>query len=146
VQEAATALGLRLVRIEISVPEVDELAAAERRIAHEKFDAALVESHHAMLHHRRLIVDMMARNRLPTMFPSREYVEAGGTMSYGPNTIAIQQQMAQAVDRLLRGTKIADLPIAQPIKIELVINLKSTTVFGLTLPQPLLLRADEVIQ
>jgi len=145
-QEAAIALGLRLVRVEIGVPEIDELAAAERQIAREKFDAALVESHHALLHHRRLVVDLMARSRLPTIFPSRDYVEAGGLMSYGPSTVEIQRQMAHVVDRLLRGTKVADLPIEQPTKFELVIDLKAAKALGLTIPQPLLLRADEVIQ
>ena len=146
VQEAATTLGLRLVRIEIGVPELEEFMAADRRIAREKFDAALVESHHAMLHHRRLVVDLLTRNRLPTIFPSRDYVEVGGTMSYDPSTLAIQRQMAHAVDRLLRGTKIADLPIEQPTKFELVINLKSAKALGLTVPQSLLARADEVIE
>ena len=134
------------MRVEIGVPEIDELAAAERQIAREKFDAALVESHHALLHHRRLVVDLMARSRLPTIFPSRDYVEAGGLMSYGPSTVEIQRQMAHVVDRLLRGTKVADLPIEQPTKFELVIDLKAAKALGLTIPQPLLLRADEVIQ
>ena len=145
-QEAATILGLRLVRVEIGVPEIDELTAAERRIAREKFDAALVESHHALLHHRRLVVDLLARSRLPTIFPSGDYVEAGGLMSYGPSTVEIQRQMARVVDRLFRGTKVADLPIEQPTKFELVINLKTAKALGLTMPQPLLLRADELVQ
>jgi putative ABC transport system substrate-binding protein len=145
-QEAATVLGFRLVRVEIGVPEIDELAAAEQRIAREKFDAALVESHHALLHHRRLVVDLLARSRLPTIFPSRDYVEAGGLMSYGPSTVEIQRQMAGVVDRLFRGTKVADLPIEQPTKFELVINLKMAKALGLTMPQSLLLRADELVQ
>src|SRR6266446_2763196 len=145
-QEAATILGLRLVRVEIGLPEIDELAAAEKQIAREKFDSALVESHHALLHHRRLVVDLLARRRLPTIFPSGDYVEAGGLMSYGPNTVEIQRQMARVVDRLFRGTKVADLPIEQPTKVELVINLKTAKALGLTMPQSLLLRADEVLQ
>ena len=145
-QEAANILGLRLVRVEIGVPEIDELVAAEKQIARDKFDVALVESHHALLHHRRLVVDLLARNRLPTIFPSRDYVEAGGLMSYGPNTVEIQRQMARMVDRLLRGTKIADLSIEQPTKFELVVNLKTAKALGLTMPQSLQLRADEVVQ
>jgi len=146
VQEAATTLGLRLVRVEIGVPEIDELAAAEKQFAREKFDAALVESHHALLHYRQLVVDILARSRLPTIFPSRDYVEAGGLMSYGPSTVEIQRQMARLVDRLLRGTKVADLPIEQPTKFELTINLRTAKALGLTIPQPLLLRADELVQ
>ena len=145
-QEAATILGLRLVRVEIGLPEIEELAAAEKRIAREKFDAALVESHHALLHHRQRVVDLLARSRLPTIFPSRDYVEVGGLMSYGPSTVEIQRQMARVVDRLLRGAKVADLPIEQPTKFELVINLKTTKALGVAIPQSLLLRADEVVQ
>jgi putative ABC transport system substrate-binding protein len=145
-QEAATIMGLRLVRVEIGVPEIDQLVAAEKQIAREKFDAALVESHHALLHHRRLVVDLLARSRLSAIFPSRDYVEAGGLMSYGPNTVEIQRQMARVVDRLLRGAKVADLPIEQPTKFELVINFKTAKALGLTIPQALLLRADEVVQ
>ena len=145
-QEAATIMGLRLVRVEIGVPEIDELAAAEKKIAREKFDAALVESHHALLHHRRLVVDLLARSRLPAIFPSRDYVESGGLMSYGPSTAEIQRQMARVVDRLLRGAKVADLSIEQPTKFELVINLKTAKALGQTIPQPLLQRADEVVQ
>jgi putative ABC transport system substrate-binding protein len=145
-QEAATILGLKLVRFEIGVPEIDELAAAEKQLARDKFDAALVESHHALLHHRRLVVDLLTRRRLPTIFPSRDYVEAGGMMSYGPSTVEIQRQMARVVDRLFRGAKVADLSIEQPTKVELVINLKTAKAVGVTVPQSMLLRADEVIQ
>jgi len=67
-------------------------------------------------------------------------------MSYGPSTVEIQRQMARVVDRLFRGTKVADLPIEQPTKFELVINLKTAKALGLTMPQPLLLRADELVQ
>jgi len=145
-QEAATILGLRLVRFEIGLPEIDELVAAEKEMARDKFDAALVESHHALLHHRRFVVDLLARRKLPAIFPSRDYVESGGLMSYGPSTADIQRQMAQVVDRLLRGTKVADLAIEQPTKFELVINQKTAKGLGLTVPQSLLLRADEVVQ
>jgi putative tryptophan/tyrosine transport system substrate-binding protein len=98
------------------------------------------------VHHRRLVVDLLARSRLPTIFPSRDYVEAGGLMSYGPSTVEIQRQMARVVDRLLRGTKVVDLPIEQPKQFELVINLKTAKALGLTMPQSLQLRADEVVQ
>ena len=109
VQEAATALGFKLVRVEIGVPVIDELAVAERQIAREQFDAALVESHHALLHHRRLVVDLLARRKLPAVFPSRDYVEAGGLMSYGTSTVEVQRQMARMVARLLGGAKLRAL-------------------------------------
>jgi len=146
VQEAATALGLKLVRAEIGVPELDELAAAEQRIARERFDAALVKSHHALLHHRRFLIELLARRKLPPIFPSRDYVEAGGLMSYGPSTVELQRQMAGMVTRLLRGAKVGDLPVEQPTKFELVINLNAAKALRLKIPQALLLRADEVIQ
>ena len=146
VQDAANALKFRLGRVEIGVPELDELVAAEQQIAREKFDAALIESHHALLHHRQLLVDLLARRRLPTIFPSREYVESGGLMSYGTSTPEVQRQMARIVVRLFGGAKVSDLPIEQPTKFELVINLKTAKALGLTIPPALLGRADEVIQ
>jgi ABC-type uncharacterized transport system substrate-binding protein len=96
--------------------------------------------------HRRLIIAFAARNRLPTIYPARETVEVGGLMSYAPSQIEAYRRAATYVDKILKGAKPADLPVEQPRKFELIINLKTAKALGLTIPQSVLLRADEVIQ
>ena len=95
---------------------------------------------------RAQIVSFAQRNRLPSMFPTKEYVDSGGLMSYGPSLVDLFRRAAGYVDKILKGAKPADLPVQQPTKFELVINLKTAKVLGLTLPQSLLRRADDVIQ
>ena len=89
---------------------------------------------------------LAARNRLPSMFATRELVKAGGLISYGTNYVDHFRRAADYVDRILKGAKPADLPIELPTTYELIINLKTAKALGLTVPQALLLRADEVIQ
>ena len=96
--------------------------------------------------HRKLIVDFAARHRLPAIYEAREFVESGGLISYGPNLIAIERRAAEYVDRIFKGTKPADLPVEQPTKIEMVINMKTAKTLGIAIPQSVLLRADEVIE
>ncbi len=96
--------------------------------------------------HTRQITDLADRSRLPAMYELRPYVEAGGLISYSADIFAIWRQAAGFVDKLLKGAKPGDLPIEQPTKFELVINMKTAKALGLTIPQSLLLRADEVIQ
>jgi putative ABC transport system substrate-binding protein len=97
------------------------------------------------LHDRQHIVDFAARHRLPTVYPYRELVEAGGLMCFGPNYPDMHRRAAVYVDKILKGAKPADLPIEQPTKFEFVINLKTAKALGLTIPPSLLLRADQVI-
>ena len=96
--------------------------------------------------HQQMIVDSVARNRLPAAYPAREFVEAGGLIAYAVNYPDLYFRFASFVDKIFKGAKPAELPVEQPTKFELVINLKTAKALGLTIPQSLLLRADEVIQ
>jgi putative ABC transport system substrate-binding protein len=96
--------------------------------------------------HRDVIISLAAQHRLPAIYPYRYFVTSGGLMSYGPDTIDQYRQAAGYVDRILRGEKAADLPVQQPNKFELVINLKAAKALGLTIPETLLATDDEVIQ
>jgi putative ABC transport system substrate-binding protein len=95
---------------------------------------------------RRRLVDLATKNRLPTVYTFREFVEAGGLMSYGQSQADLNRRAATYVDKILKGATPADLPVEQPTKFELVINLTTTKVLGLTIPPSLLQRADQVIE
>jgi putative ABC transport system substrate-binding protein len=95
---------------------------------------------------RRRLADLAAKSRLPAVYQLREYVDAGGLMAYGANLADLNRRAAAYVDKILKGAKPADLPVEQATKFELVINLKTAKSLGLTIPQTVLLRADEVIQ
>src|SRR5439155_6377426 len=109
-------------------------------------DAVLVSPSPLLSFHRKPLIDLAAKHRLPAIYGTREAVEAGGLMSYGPSYPALFRRAAAYVDKILKGVKPADLPVEQPTKFELVINLKTAKTPGLTIPPSLLLRADQVIQ
>ena len=95
---------------------------------------------------RRRLVDLAAKHRLPTVYTSRDFVDAGGLMTYGPNLADLFRRAATYVDKILKGAKPGDLPIEQPTTFELVINLKTAKALGLTIPPLLRLRANQVIE
>ena len=95
---------------------------------------------------RRRLVDLAAKNRLPVVYSWREGADAGGLMAYGPNILDLFRRAATYVDKILKGAKPGDLPVEQPTKFELVINLKTAKALGLTIPSSLLQRADQVIE
>jgi putative ABC transport system substrate-binding protein len=107
----------------------------------------LIVSGDVMLHSQRArLTDLAAKNRLPTIFPYSDYVEAGGLISYATSITDNYRRATTYVDKILKGTKPGDLPVEQPTKFELVINLKTAKALGLTIPQTLLLRANQVIE
>jgi putative ABC transport system substrate-binding protein len=140
---AARALGLRLQVVEARGPEDFDRAFSDMTRA--RADAVTVQSTNIFFIERRRLVDLAAKNRLPAMYLTREFVDAGGLMSYGPNIADLHRRAATYVDKILKGAKPGDLPVEQPTKFELVINLKTAKALGLTIPPSLLVRADHVI-
>jgi putative ABC transport system substrate-binding protein len=124
----------------------DELDAAFAAMTRERTGALLVVSDAMFYGQRRRIVDLAATSRLPVMYSQKEFVDTGGLMSYGANLPDMYRRSAAHVDKILKGKKPGDIPVAQPTTFELVINLNTAKALGLTIPQSLLLRADQVIQ
>ncbi len=143
-QVAAQSLRLQLQLLEARGP--DEFDGAFAAMAKEQAGAVLVVSDMLFQLHSARLADLTAKNQLPSMHGLREMVEAGGLMSYGPNVVDGIRRAAIYVDKILKGAKPADLPVDQPTKFELVINAKTAKALGLTIPQSLLLRADEIIR
>ena len=144
VKDAARSLGLQLQLLEARGPR--DFDGAFAAMAKERVGALLVVTDPAFIPHRARLVDLAAKNRLPSIFTQREDAEAGGLMSYGPRLSDIQRRGATYVDKILKGAKPADLPVEEPTKFELVINLKTAKALGLTIPPSLLQRADQVIE
>ena len=146
-KEAASAA--RSLRVEVQSVEVsraEDLDRAFSTITSWRAQALMLPGINPVgFANRAQIVSFAQRNRLPSMFPTKEYVDSGGLMSYGPSLVDLLRRAAGYVDKILKGAKPADLPVQQPTKFELVINLKTATTLGLTLPQSFLRRADEVI-
>jgi len=143
-EAAAGPMGIGLVASDLL--DAGELPAAFAKLQRAQVQAVFVQTSPATLQIQAQIADEAARQRLPTMYELRSYVEAGGLVSYGPDLQDMYRRAASFVDRIFKGAKPGDLPIDQPEKLELVINLKAAQPLGLTIPRSLLLRADEVIR
>jgi len=141
---AALALGVELQILEVGSPE--DFNGAFLAMARERSEALVVISTPMLFSERRQIVALAAKHRLPAVYHWQAYVEAGGLMSYGPDLADGFRRAAFYVDKILNGTKPADLPVEQPRKFELVINLKTAKELGLTIPPEVLYRADKIIK
>ncbi len=143
-QDAARASGVRLQPLEArDLSEIDKAFAA---ITTERADAVIVLADTILVNHRTRIADHAVRRRLPTMFGVSEHAEAGGLLVYGPSLSDGFRRAATYVDKIRKGAAPADLPVEQPAKFELVINVKTAKALGLTIPPALLQRADQVIE
>jgi putative tryptophan/tyrosine transport system substrate-binding protein len=141
---AAQSLGLTLQPLEVRIP--DDFDGAFKAATSRRVQALLPLGDPLMSTQRRRILDFAAKNRLPAMYAQNEYVEAGGLMSYGPDMPASYRRAATYVDKVLKGAKPSDLPVEQPMKFELVINLKTAKQIGLTIPPEVLARATKLIK
>jgi putative ABC transport system substrate-binding protein len=146
-EETKTAArSLRLQAELLDVRSQDDLGRAFQLAVRQRVDALIVGADGLTQMHQQTILDLVARNRLPAAYPIREFVEAGGLMAYAVNYPDLYFRLASFVDKLFKGTKPGDLPVEQPTKFELVINLKTAQALGLTIPPSLLRRADHVIE
>ena len=143
-ESAARAIGAALQQLPARRP--DELEKAFAIAAMENVGALLVFSHGFAVLHDRRIIEAAAHQRLPVMYGWRDFVEKGGLFSYGPDIGTMVRKAATYVDRIIKGEKAGDLPVEQPTRFELVVNLKTAKALGLTVPPSLLARADEVIE
>ena len=145
IEAAARSLGLRVLTLKVRRP--DDLGTAFTEARKDRADALIILALPFFFAHRARLVELAAQHRLPTMYFQREFVVgSGGLMCYGPNLSDLFRRAATVVDRIPKGAKPADLPIEQPTKFELVINMKTAKALGLTIPPSVLARADEVIQ
>ncbi len=144
IRAAAQVLGITLQSVEVRGP--DDFDTAFSAMSRERADSLIAFSDPLIVFHGRRVTDLAAKSRLPAVYASREVVDAGGLMSYGPSSTDMFRRAAVYVGKILKGAKPADLPMEQPTKFELVINLKTAKALGLTIPQSLLRRVDEVIR
>jgi putative tryptophan/tyrosine transport system substrate-binding protein len=140
----APALGVTLYAVEAKGP--DDIAPGFATIKKQRAGAVVVCGDRLFSTHRRSIFELSTQNRLPAIYSTKEYADAGGLMSYGANFPDLYRRAATYVDKILKGTKPADLPVEQPIKFEFVVNLKAAKQIGLTIPPNVLARADKVIK
>jgi putative ABC transport system substrate-binding protein len=143
-QAAASGLGVTILSFEAE--RADEIARAFVTMKRERSTGLIVIGDATLGAHRKLILELAAKNRLPAVYGLSQWVSAGGLMSFGTNFADLYRRAATYVDKILKGAKPADLPVEQPTKFELVINLKTAKALGLTIPPALLQRADQVIE
>ena len=141
---AAGTLGMKLQAVEVGDP--NDLDRAFATIREARPDGLLVLPDRVLFTYRASIVRFMVKSRIPGMFPFREFAEEGGLMAYGPDYTDMYRRAATYVDKILKGAKPAELPIEQPTKFEMVVNLKAAKALGLTIPRSILLQANAVIQ
>jgi putative ABC transport system substrate-binding protein len=141
---AAGVLGVRLQYLDVLDPK--DIETAFREAVKGRADAVLVLPTAVLSSQRKEIVDLAVKSRLPAIYPLTQYTEAGGLMSYEPNLADMWRRAATYVDKILKGTRPADLPVEQPMRFEFVINLKAAKQIGFTIPPNVLVRADRVIR
>jgi putative tryptophan/tyrosine transport system substrate-binding protein len=144
IDQAAPALGIRL--IPLPVQKKEDIPVAVDAAAKKRADALLVLPDPVTGSHRSELIELVGRARMPAMYGYREFPDAGGLISYGPNLRAMYRRTAVYVDKILKGAKPSDLPVELPATFELVVNLRTAKTLGLAIPQSLLLRADRVIE
>jgi putative ABC transport system substrate-binding protein len=144
IQVVARSLGVQLQIVNVRKPE--EIENAFSTMVRGKAEAVAVGTQGMFSRNQRRIVKAAAKNRLPAIYHRREFVEAGGLMSYGPDHVDLYRRAAFYVDRILKGAKPSDLPVEQPTKFRLVVNLKTAKTLGLTIPSKVLMWADRVIE
>jgi len=141
---AAPTLGLKILRLEVRVP--GDFEGAFQAATKQRPSALIMPGDPLFSNRPRMIADLALKHRLPAMQDIREFVEAGGLLSLGPNLVDSYRLAATHVDKILKGAKAADLPMEQPTKIDLFVNLKTARALGLTIPQSVLLQATQVIR
>jgi putative tryptophan/tyrosine transport system substrate-binding protein len=144
-RDVGSQLGISLISMLPNMGTTSEIERVFATMAQQRPDAVLVSGEGDLYAHRQLIVELAEKNRLPTMCPYRDYVEAGGLMAYTVDLAELLRRMANDVHQILKGAKPGDIPIYQPTKFELLINLKTAKTLGLILPAALLSRADEMV-
>jgi putative ABC transport system substrate-binding protein len=143
-EAAARAVGVRLQALEARVPQ--EIESAFAAMTRERAGALVVLADAILLNQRKQIAELATKSRLPSISANREYAEAGGLIVYGADFLDLERRAAIFVDKILKGAKPADLPVEQPTKFELIVNLKTAKALGLTIPPSLLARADQIIE
>ena len=143
-EAVAKALGVKLLSLEVR--SLDDFDSAFARAKKERAQALITIPNSLIRNQQRQVLDFAAKNRLPAMYPDSEFVDAGGLMSYGPSYTDLWRRAAEFVDKILKGTKPADIPIEQPMKFEFIVNLTAAKKIGLTIPPNVLVRANRVIR